>query len=137
MNPLSVRIVEATATGAVRVELENNSQKPIRVFRDSNSWGAARWKLLRLKDGRAEAWAQTTGRTIFTRNVPGFDEIPPGGRLDVRLNINDGNWLSSGVTPVRFESGETVVAIYEVPATKESEKFGVWHGIAVAVSTAR
>jgi hypothetical protein len=129
--------VEATTTGKVLVELTNNSKRPIRVFRDSNTWGAARWRLLKVKDGRIEAFAQTADNTFFTRNVPAFDEIQPGGRLAVRLNVNDGNWLTSASAPARFESGDTVVAIYDVPSTPESEKLGVWHGIASALTTVR
>ena len=57
MDPLTLSVVEVTATGAVKVELRNNSNGPTRIFRDSNTWGAARWRPLKLKDGRAEALA--------------------------------------------------------------------------------
>jgi hypothetical protein len=83
------------------------------------------------------ALAQTAEKRYFTRNVPAFDEIPPGGRLEVRLDITDGDWLTSTATQPRFEAGDTIVAIYDVPSTPESERFDVWHGIAVAVSTVR
>ena len=129
--------VEATTTGTATVELTNNSNKPIRVFRDSNTWGAARWRLLRVKDGRTEAFAQTLKDRYFTRNIPAFDKIPAGGRLAVRLNVNDGHWLTSARSPARFESGDTIVAIYDVPSTPESEKLGVWHGIVSGLTNVR
>ena len=137
MDSLPVRVVEATTAGTMKVELRNNSKEAIRVFRESNTWGAARWRVLRLKDGRAEAFAQTARNRYFTRNVPAFDEIPAGGRLEVRLDINDGGWLTAGNSPARFQAGDSVVAMYDVPPTPEGQKLGVWHGIAAAVATVR
>ena len=92
--------VEATTTGTATVELTNNSNKPIRVLRDSNTWGAAKWRLLRVKDGRTEAFAQTLKDRYFTRNIPAFAiyDVPSTPESE-KLGVWHG--IVSGLTNVR------------------------------------
>jgi hypothetical protein len=42
-----------------------------------------------------------------------------------------------GGTEIRFDVGDTIVVIYDVPPTKESEDRGVWHGVAAAFVTVK
>src|SRR5262245_53265608 len=73
MNDLKVKIVEVLPSGRITVEIGNSSKGLIRVWQDSNSWGAARWRVLLIRKGRLETFFENPDR-VFTRNVPGYDK---------------------------------------------------------------
>ena len=135
MTGLGVSIQKATPSGIVRVKLVNRSKQSIRVFRDSNTWGAARWRILRIRGGAVEAFAQTL-KEIYTRNVPAFDDLPAGASVDVQLDINDKGWLPdpSSTVNARLASGDTIVVVYDGPVTSEAEQLHVWHGISADIA---
>ena len=102
------------------------------------------WRVLLLRSGQLETFFQSPSQ-IFTLNQPTFNEIPPGGRLEQRLDLNGGNWCGLGHCTrfdqrgfggktMSFEPNDTVIVIYDVPVTQEGRDNGVWHGVIAATA---
>jgi len=147
MNDLKVNIVEVLPSGRITVELSNSSKELIRIWRDSNSWGAARWRVLLVRKGRTENFFQNPNQ-VFTRNIPTFDEPVAGARIEKKLDLNGGNWCGLGHCAsynqrgfggekISFEPNDMIIVIYDVPVTIEAHKMGVWYGVATASTTVR
>jgi hypothetical protein len=123
-NNLSVTVLEAGHAANIRAALTNVSKVPMRVWKDSNSWGAARWRVLTLRNGKLRTFFQDPDRD-FTVNLPTFVEIPAGSHLEQNLDLNDGSWRSSDGEQVSLAAGDTTILIYDVPFTQECLKLGI------------
>ena len=128
---LSVTVLEAPRSAKLRVALANSSKGPLRVWKDSNSWGAARWRVLILRNGKLQTFFQDPDQD-FTVNLPTFSEIAAGSYLERRLDLNDGTWRSSEGERISLVPGDTAIFIYDVPFTQECPKLGVWYGVAAS-----
>jgi len=137
---LNLKVVSASSNGTIEVELTNGSQKPVRVWKDGNSWGAARWRLLVLRDEQMETLFQNPAQR-FTRNFPAFSEIPPGGSRKQVLKLADGTWLSASGSAVALRRGDQLIVIYDVPkyegwagaqVTIDASNMNVWYGVVSA-----
>ena len=144
-NLVKIGKVEVSRAGDIVVEILNVSKKPIKLWKDSNSWGAASWRLLLIRNGSLEVFFQNPDQE-FTRNGPAFDEIPGGGHLDQKLDLNGGNWCGLGHCSIHsergfggkkfnFEPNDTVIVIYHVPVTQEAHDNHVWYGVIAATPT--
>jgi hypothetical protein len=145
MGDLRLKIEGTSPTGIVKVQILNSSDRPIRIWRESNSWGAAHWRVLVLRNGELSTFFQNPDQG-FTKNNPAFDEIAPGGTIEKTLSLNDGNWRGLGKQKVGFESGQTIIVIYDVPktfawppaqVTVEARNMAVWYGVAATSTTIR
>lgn len=134
--------VEASRTAQISLGLKNISQERLRVWQDSNSWGAACWRILLIRNGTLEVFFQNPDQE-FTRNGPTFNEIPGSSRLDQKLDLNGGNWCGLGDCSrqrgfggkrINFEPNDTVIVIYDVPVTQEGRDNGVWYGVIAATA---
>lgn len=143
-NALKFDKVEASRTAQISLGLKNISQERLRVWQDSNSWGAACWRVLLIRNGRLEVFFQNPDQE-FTRNGPTFNEIPAGGHLDLKLDLNGGNWCGLGHCSIHSERGfggktlslepnDTVIVIYDVPVTQEAHDNRVWYGVIAATA---
>ncbi|HEU0046289.1 MAG TPA: hypothetical protein VFQ43_01635, partial [Nitrososphaera sp.] len=114
-------------------------------WKDSNSWGAACWRVFLIRNGTLEVFFQNPDQE-FTKNGPGFNEIPGGGHLDQKLDLNGGNWCGLGHCSIHsergfggkkfnFEPNDTVIVIYHVPVTQEAHDNHVWYGVIAATAT--
>src|SRR5216684_5836613 len=144
INSVKIEKAEATRTGEITVQILNLSKKPIKLWKDSNSWGAGCWRVLLLRRGQLETFFQSPSQ-IFTLNRPTFNEIAEGGRLEQKLDLNGGNWCGLGHCAMFFEHGfggrnvtfeptDTVIVIYDVPVTQEADDNGVWYGVIAATA---
>ena len=153
MGGLTLAIKEVKPSGVVTVEINNSSQKPIRIWNEANSWGAAHWRVLRIRKGNLETFVENPNRS-FTRNFPGFEEIAGGAKIEQELSLNNGNWCGFGhCSPyyehgfggreVSFERGDVLIVIYDVPKqlvlseapdSVQAGKAGVWYGVATAMT---
>jgi hypothetical protein len=144
---ITLRIVSLSDSGRLSVELDNTSAKPIRVWKDSNSWGAARWRVLVLRNGQMDGFFQNPNRA-FTRNGPGFTEIAGGSHVEQTMDLNDGGWCRFGECSSRnqrelkdkgvsFNSGDVVIVIYDVPSSGEAHEMNVWYGVVATSRTVR
>ncbi|MGC9975747.1 MAG: hypothetical protein ABSC57_03370 [Syntrophales bacterium] len=142
MKDLQIKIAEVSPSGGITVEVSNASKDPIKVWQDSNSWGAARWRVLHIRKGRLETFFQNPNQR-FTRNIPKFSEIAGGAHIKQKLNLNGGNWYGwghcssydehgLGGQEVSFEPSDIIIVTYDVPRTNEVVKMGVWYGVAAA-----
>jgi hypothetical protein len=128
-NDLVLQVHNVSYSGTIKVDVMNASQGRLRIWKDSNSWGAARWRVLVIRSGQLLTFYQNPDQD-FTVNLPTFNEIAAGSHFEQDLNLNDGNWRDSESKGNTFVAGDTIVVIYDVPFTPESLKLGVWYGVA-------
>jgi hypothetical protein len=133
---IELAIESVSPAGKIVVEGHNVSQKPLRLWRGSNSWGAACWHVLLVGHGRVDTWYQSPYQS-FTRNFPAYDELAPQARTKRTLDLGDGTWLPLNSERFRGGAGDVVIVVYDVPSTDEAEKLGVWFGVAAAFTTLR
>jgi hypothetical protein len=112
---------------AVAIQLKNSTAVPLRLFDESNSWGAARWRILRIRQGAASL-AYQVPIYAFTRNLPGFQELPGQGTSEKELDLSDKTWRTHGMADATLQSGDLVVVIYDVPVSSEAQRLGVAWG---------
>jgi hypothetical protein len=145
MYALSLRIREEQRPGILVVDIENSSSQTIRMWQEANSWGAARWRVLVFRNERMSTLFQNPDQG-FTLNMPLSDEVTPGAHITRKLDVNGGNWCGFGHCSsfsqrgfggeeFKFERGDKVVVIYDVPKTDEAHNRGVWYGFAAASFT--
>jgi hypothetical protein len=145
INALRISNAVASRTGVVTLQLENFSQESLKVWKDSNSWGAACWRVLVVRNGGVETFFQSPDQG-FTRNGPTVNEIAATGLLEQKLDLNGGNWCGLGHCSIynqrgfggkilTFEPNDTVIVIYDVPATDEAGAKSVWYGVIAATAT--
>jgi len=144
MNSLKIGKVGVLPAGTLTIEIDNSSTEPLKLWKDSNSWGAACWRVLLIRKGQVETFFQNPDQ-IFTVNMPAFNEIAGGGHVEQKLDLNGGNWCGLGHcaqynergfggSRIAFESSDMLIVIYDVPATQEARDYNVWYGV-VATST--
>lgn len=145
VGTLQCEVSHVERNGIVSVRISDSTERPIRIWKESNSWGAAHWRVLILRNGHLQTFFQNPDQ-FFTVNVPAFVEIQPKGHFDIKLNLNGGNWCSGGECAnyndrgiggrqINFRPGDVVVVIYDVARTDESSRFGVWYGVVAATAT--
>jgi hypothetical protein len=135
--PIELKIVKvAPQEGAITVE--TGSSSPVRLWRNSNSWGYTAWKILRVRGGQVAAFYQNPFQVI-TKNNPTFDTIGGDVRREETLHLNGGDWCSVGVcTPyfrqgvggktITFEPRDLLIVLYDIPITQEAQARAVWYG---------
>jgi hypothetical protein len=144
---LTVRIVSFANPGHLSIEIDNTSAQPIRIWKDSNSWGAARWRVLFLRNGQMNGFYQNPNQA-FSRNGPGFTEIAGGSSVALELDLGDGEWCGFGECSSRdqhkpkgekisFNRGDVVTVIYDVPRSGEAGEMSVWYGVVAASITVK
>jgi hypothetical protein len=140
----NLSILNVSSTGIINVRFTNKTGSPIRIFTESNSWGAMNWRVLQVKDGRVETFYQSPFQ-LFTKNAPRFDEISLGAFLDRKINLNGGNWCGLGHCSwwrerglggktISFQKGDQIMVIYDTRMSDESQKYHVFSGV-IAAST--
>ena len=143
----ALKITKISQTGRISLEISNSSKEALKLWEKSNSWGAADWRVLRIRGGRIDVFFQNPYQ-VFTANAPTFVQINPGAHIESTLDINGGDWCGLGHCSsynqrglggqeIRFKAGDTIVVVYDVPPTKESQSMQVWHGVAAASTTVR
>jgi hypothetical protein len=119
--------------------LSASSKVPIKLWMDSNSWGGTAWRILRIRGGRVDTFYQSPMQA-WTKNIPEFQTIGGDTRSEVTLDVNKGDWCSAGDgTPyfkhgiggktISFEPGDLLIAVYDIPVTREAVDRGVWFGV--------
>jgi hypothetical protein len=142
MRGLVLRIVKLSPPARVAVEISNRSDKPIRIWKDSNSWGAARWRVLLVTDRDLEVFYQNPDQ-VFTRNIPSFTEIPAGAHIERDLDLNAGNWRGTEGRSITFKPKSVIIVVYDVPkefgwadapVTIQAREMHVWYGVVAALA---
>jgi hypothetical protein len=147
MAALDLMIAEVLPSASVVATMRNLSKEPLRVWNESNSWGAGRWRILRIRNGHVETFFQNPDQR-FTRNIPTYHEIGGGAEVERKLDINGGNWCTKdhysahdehgiGGKEIVFTPNDTIVVIYDVPRTTEATNLTVWYGVVAASAMVR
>jgi hypothetical protein len=147
INDLELKIAESSPSGVITIEMNNSLEKPLRIWDESNSWGAARWRVVVIRNGKTQSFFENPDQD-FLRNVPTFEEIVHGKQKTHKLDLNDGNWCGLGyctsygqrrltADQIRLQSGDTIIVSYDVPFEPESLRLGVWYGVALVSKTIR
>jgi len=145
MHSLQITITAISRSGEITVKLRNGSEGPIKIWRESNAWGAARWRVLRVREGQLETFFQNPNQR-FTRNMPISDEIAPGRDIERKLDLNGGNWCGFrhcssynerglGGREASFEPGDVIIVTYDVPRSNEASDMAVWYGVIASMAT--
>jgi hypothetical protein len=108
--------------------------------------------VLRVKGGQVETFFQELA-TGFTGNWPSFHEIRGGEHLERTLDLNGPAgycaWHGLSGGKVRFDPGDMVIVVYDVPATSDARDLGralpvkelkgvsVWFGVTTAYATVK
>ena len=114
---------------ALDIMIINHSLQATPVWNRSNSWG---WETLGLEirgsPPSQECYSLTVKPCAWTRNGPGFTEIPPGGIQ--RITISAGNPEWNGIERIEHLRGETlwVRANLRVQPSPEAETYEVFVG---------
>ena len=124
---LRIEVDATTGGGSISVELKNDSEKPLKIFKTTNGWGANRYWVQVIRKARVYGFFEESKDAYFYTH-PGFSEIAPHSRLERSLDLNDGNWGGRRGRRFALQSGDRVVVLYDVPFTKAAEKFNVWCG---------
>ena len=124
MTPLLRLALQIEASG-LRVQLQNPTDAPARVWQLGNSWGGAAWSLqLATLDG-ARVFTLRPSNRGYTRNLPRFIEVPAHGQVDVELTPSRPEWTSGeDLSPLK-DAQVSVRAVLEIEPTPESEKHHV------------
>jgi hypothetical protein len=131
---LELVILRVTLPNGIVIEMRNTSSAPVRLWRESNTWGVARWRVMRIRDGNAVLFYQVPIHG-FTRNVPAFDEVSGESRVQRLLDLTEAAWRSTGSSDRSIRAGDLVIVFYDVPVTDEATRLGVWHGAIAASSS--
>ena len=111
------------------VSIINNGSEPVRVWARSNSWG---WKTLSLEIKgsplSSDSYHLTVRPVTFTRNGPGFTEIPAGGTQHITMSARDPEWMA--IERIDHLRGETLWlrAYLRIPPSPEAGTYGVFVG---------
>lgn len=145
MDVIELQIESVSSNGTVVLRLHNPSQDPIKIWKESNSWGAALWRVLVIRNGAINVYYQNPNEG-FTMNTPSFMEVPGKGQIQKTLDLNAGDWCfrdycapykERGVNgqTITFLPTDTIVVTYDVPFSPEAWTNGVWYGVAAAVQS--
>jgi hypothetical protein len=109
------------------VVLTNISEQPQAVFEQWNSWGyfAVSFEFTRDDGGKVTVFHKRT--VVFTKNNPSTFVVAPGEYQVFPIRL-DKWWEAQPALRKTAEMSVKVKAIYEVSATPESAKQGVWTG---------
>ena len=110
----------------LRVQLINPTDDPVRVWRLGNSWGGSSWALRLSTPGAPErSYALRPTNQGYTRNVPGFIEIPQRGQSEIQLVPSRSEWTAGeGIDALRGVV-VNVWAVLEITPTPESTQHHV------------
>ena len=84
--------------GQIDLRVENNTAKTIHTFLISNRWGSRQFRFEYLALGSLTTGTVERRTTLFfTRNIPAFHRIPPGGSVTYSIDLHDGTWNRESV----------------------------------------
>src|SRR6266446_7925646 len=128
LRNLEITVVDVTHSGRITVRMANSShRKALKVWTESNSWGALVWCVAIIRKGQTRTVFEDTDGVGFTRNIPIADTIEVGSHIDRHLDVNGEYWSTAGGEKVHFESGDQLIVIYEVPPENEAKQMHVWY----------
>ena len=114
---LELRASDPPAGEAV---LTNRGEVPIRIWNTGNEWGDGALSFTVTVDGGDQHVALRP--QLYTRNVPSFVELAPGGEERRPFDLGDGTWEPA------VAGGDRLAAEFRIDGTPESDQHAVWTG---------
>jgi len=134
-SELALRVGKVTPPSGISLTMINTASSPVRLWRESNTWGVAHWRVIRIRAGQATLFYQVPTEG-FTRNVPAFDELAGHVSVEIRLDLSGQAWRSTDRSERDVRVGDFLVVVYDVPVTDEAQQLGVWHGAVIGTMSA-
>jgi hypothetical protein len=113
----------------IKVGLANPGETPLRIWREDNTWGVDCFRLLITRGNDFYSFYQRN-TVAYTQDNPHFDEIRPHHSIDRIVDLRSDLWQGQHLDKILLVKGDRITVIYDVPSTKESEQYHVWHGFA-------
>ena len=135
LNHLALSILNTTQAGDINVRLVNSSNEPLRLWTETNIWGAYRWRVIVLREGKVKIFFEDPDGIVFTKNVPTWQEIKGDSFFDMKLQLSGEDWYRPNHVKPDLRAGDQLIVIYDVPPSPEAHKMSVWYGIVAASST--
>ncbi|MBS0458112.1 MAG: hypothetical protein JSS44_12385 [Proteobacteria bacterium] len=130
VNPLGIE-VSSLAGASITVGVVNRSNRDVKLFKESNTWGADRWRVVVVGNKRVRSFYQETP-VAYTKNVPDTFSISAGGKWEKTLEMTDGTWVSSEGSSWSPQLGDLVLVEYDIPwSTSVPGIDNLWHGFIV------
>jgi hypothetical protein len=76
----------------LKVELQNTTDRAVRVWDLANSWGGASWSVHLAAAGSQQVLVLRPDKQPYTANVPRFIEVPVRGQQEMRLAPSGLEW---------------------------------------------
>jgi len=115
--------LRSSAPPAGAVALVNTRDVAVRTWRLGNEWGD---QMISFEVVRGEAMTLVVrAPQVYTRNVPSPISVPAGARHPVPFDLGDGTWRLEAPASEVFAAGASLVAVYEVPESREASEAGV------------
>lgn len=124
-------IVLGGSTPQVTVVFRNVGTQPLRLWKDTCSWGYRNLSF-EMFDAGGRRFTLTRVEVAWEKNVPTWDTLAPGASVSRDITLNPADW--EGLPPLA--PGESrhvsVRAVYRSPLTDQSTRHGIWVGSAVS-----
>jgi len=137
-SPLSLEIIvpPATSTGErtlymakyprFHVLVTNNSDAPVRLWKDWTSWGYATLSFLMQTDDKTIAFVRPVIKRI-DGDFPDFWALNPGDKLILEVDMSTGQWR--GMPDLYGESLPCLLqAVLEIKQDFLTDELGIWTG---------
>jgi hypothetical protein len=108
------------------ITLENATETTIRTWRLGNEWGDQMISFEVLRGTTASRVVKAP--QVYTKNVPSPVDVPAGARHRIPFDLGDGTWQMHPPASELFSADANLVALYEVPESREARAAGVWIG---------
>jgi hypothetical protein len=114
---------------ALEFWIENRDVTPLRIWNRSNSWG---WPTTQLiiasKASPTDRMVLVPKSRIWTRNGPGFVELPPSGAHLIMLRPGDPTWEELSLVDPLQHGALVVQGTLRIPPSPEARQFKVFIG---------
>jgi hypothetical protein len=143
-GPLTISIASFDHAGVGRIEyrdvnshfhvvLSNLSDKPIKLWTETNSWGYYALSF-EMSDNSGRKWVAKKEPATFTRNIPSLLEIPSRGTHVIGVYFAIPRRWEGFPVPENGVEPVTIRAVFEVLPTPESDQLRAWVGRIVSES---
>lgn len=118
---LRLEIREGHSAGTLLLRFLNSGAKPMQIWTDTCSWGYESLYLESVApNGHATRFSHAP--IAWRKDYPQTWHIPAGGSHEIELGLGPSEWEG-------FHSASKIRIVFDVPASPEARKGGVWTGV--------
>jgi hypothetical protein len=105
----------------------NNSNRPLRIWAESSSWGYQSLSF-EITDATGKHWRALKRKIVLTRNIPTYVTIDAGQTLVKRVYFGDTRAWEGFPLQKGQPFSVRVHAVFQVAPSPEAAQFAVWTG---------